>query len=372
MTEHDPIDHIDSLVAELGTDVPEMSDAAFDAGRGRLLAVLVPAQVPTAPEPHLAVARPRRRRLLRSPPRKLLVSAAAVVALIAGVFTVQAVRTDDVAPVASAAAQLNAAAARIDPTDEPIAPGQYRYVVWHSWELSNRMLTVDGDLDTQIRFLEERVVETWLPADNPEDCTKRYGNTGAYRWLAGDERRAKEAGVVPPALVGGEATKACEGAYGPSPIGGQLLDPPRGWWAGPSVEFLASLPRDPAQLLDRLRADTMHDRNPDYRALFLISATLLSGMVPADLRAALYQAIALFPGLEVTEQFANLDGQKGTAFGLSQAGTRLDVIVDPATGQFIGQRQVDEVGASDVPPGTALRYTSMTNPVVVDEVGATG
>jgi hypothetical protein len=50
--------------------------------------------------------------------------------------------------------------------------------------------------------------------------------------------------------------------------------------------------------------------------------------------------------LEVTEKAANPDGQQGTAFGLGKAGTRPDVIVTPATGQFIDQREIDAVGAT--------------------------
>lgn len=367
MTEHDPID---ALVAGLRQDVPEMSREAFDAGRGRLAAVLTPERVTTGPEPVVAVARPGKRRLLRSPPRKLAVSAAAVVALAGGVFVVQAARPDGAVPVASATAQLNAAAARIDPTDQPIAPGQYRYVAWHSWELSTTMLIVPGDLDTPIRFLEETTNETWVPADDPASCTERQTRSGDYRWLAGDEEQAKRAGLVPPAPRSFGMSDVCTVAI--FPMANQNEDEAiRGPGGAPSAEFMTSLPRDPAQLYELLRADTSPYHNPDVEVLSHVSITLFSGIVPADLRAALYEAIALIPGLEVTEQVANLDGRKGTAFGLSRGGTRLDVIIDPDTGQFIGEREVDESGDMGVPPGTVVSYSSMTTPVVVDTIGAT-
>ena len=81
---------------------------------------------------------------------------------------------------------------------------------------------------------------------------------------------------------------------------------------------------------------------------------LRSGLVPADLRAALYRVLGKVPGLEITEQVANLDGKKGTAYGISDDGTRHDVIIDPATGQFIGERQITDEGFEGIPAGTVI------------------
>jgi len=96
-----------------------------------------------------------------------------------------------------------------------------------------------------------------------------------------------------------------------------------------------------------------------------VAGMLQTGVVPADLRAALYRVLADVPGLQVTEQYANLDGVKGTAYGISQAdGYRDELIVDTATGQYIGNRSIFENGLHDLPPGTVFSHSSVTTAVV--------
>lgn len=359
MTDHDPTDHdpIDELLGGLRTDVPELSDEAFAASRARLRAVVEPVPVTTEPQPDAAVVPLPRRRLLRSPPRRLVTSAAAAVVLAAGVLFVQAARSDSPAPVASAAATLNSAADNINPVDEPIGPGQYRYVISHSWVLTQFVTVTPGN--GPLVALEEFAAEEWVPADLAQQCTVRISTTGNRRWVAGDEERAKEAGVELRAPEVREETRPCTD-------GGE-------WSRYPSAEFLASLPRDPGRLYDLLRhMPTPVAMSQEAWVLNRVITTLVSGRAPADLRAAMYRALALLPGLEVTEHVANLGGHHGTALGLAQYGGRHDLIIDPDTGQFIGERTVNETGGPDVPPGMVVSYTSVSNPVVVDAVGATG
>lgn len=358
MSDHDPVD---TLVAGLRTEVPEMSDQAFAAGRARVRAVLAPAAVPTEPTRDVSVTPLRKRRLLRSPPR-LIASAAAVVALVAGVLVVQTMRSQDTAPVASAAAaQLNSAADEVDAKDAPVAPGQYRYIAARSWAMaSNHIVGRNGDTaDLGLTYLSEQVRDLWVPADPQEQCLLRQGSTGRYTWVVGDDQKAGELGVELPKAETSDMRIPCGDFTG-------------GAWQRPSTEFLASLPRDPGRLYDRLRRDTRgHGSDPDLEMLVYATDALSTGLVPADLRAALYRALAKVPGLEITEQVANLDGKKGTSYGISRAGERHDVIIDPATGDFIGARQVDLTGVSGAPAGTVISYSSVSNPVIVDEPGET-
>jgi hypothetical protein len=365
-------DPIDALVADLRTDVPDMSDEVFDAGRARLRsAIVVPVLVAAEPKPPAATPS-RKRRLLRSPPRKLVSMAAAVVVLAATVLFVQAARSDGHAPVASAAAQLNAAADQIEPVDEPIEPGQYRYFISRFWSLNGPMMDEKRapgepliDPDVRLHYLLESVKERWVPADTTQDCTNRNSMNANLRWVVGDEAKAAEAGHRLPTPYSWEQTMPCNGK-GPGSE--------KGWWGAPTPQFLASLPRDPAQLYDRLRQDDLQiytSVHPDLALIGALSTTLSTGQVPAELRATMYRTLAMVPGLQITEQFANVDGHKGTAYGISQNGERRDVIIDPVTGQFIGERRIDEVGRYGVPAGTVVEYSSVSNPVVVDEPGAT-
>jgi len=67
------------------------------------------------------------------------------------------------------------------------------------------------------------------------------------------------------------------------------------------------------------------------------------GLVPADVRAALFEALALIPGVTSTDNVANFDGKTGIAIGRTEAlrgGLRQEIIIDPETGMVIGERQI--------------------------------
>lgn len=379
MNDHDPVD---ALLADLHTEVPEMSDSAFEAGRSRLQARVSSEPVTIAPEPDVAVVPLPKRRLLRSPPLKLVAAAAAVVAVAAGALVVQTTKHDGPGESA-AAAQLNIVADRINPVDEPIGPDQYRYSVTHRWNLYLGSIDKSGNvprLDDDIKVMVETKAEKWVPADPTQQCTFRYTTTGKRKWVEGNAEQAQEAGIDLPAPKSHDVVRPC-------------ADEGDVWWGAPSQELLASLPRDPIQLNDRLRNDarrTQGSFGADLTLVDSVTSLLASGMVPADLRAALYRTLALTPGMEITEQAANLDGVKGTAFGVTGEGRRHEVIIDPTTGQFIGSRHVQVAGYEESPgtgippsgPPSEIRmpplkeelvvgYSSTSNPVVVDRVGET-
>jgi hypothetical protein len=282
---------------------------------------------------------------------------ATVATVVAAVLVVQTVQFGDNMPGAAAVEGLNSAADKVNSVDEPLGPGQYRYIATHAWWMSSM---------DKYSYLAENLLETWVPADEKQDWLWRRDVTGARKWVSGTEAEAKAAGwtsVDEPGWPEGEWRAPC-GDWFATDEGKKPCTTP-GTWQTPNAEFMASLPRDPDQLYDRLRKDTAGRGNDENMEMLVYVADMLrSGLVPADLRAALYRTLAKVPGLEITEQVANLDGQKGTSYGISADGQRHDVIIDPATGQFIGERQVVEEGYEYVPAGTVTEYTSMTTAVV--------
>ncbi|WP_029144703.1 hypothetical protein [Microbacterium luticocti] len=73
---------------------------------------------------------------------------------------------------------------------------------------------------------------------------------------------------------------------------------------------------------------------------------LASGLVPAPVRARLYDALSLIPGVTSTAGVANLDGRTGIAIGRTEplrGGLRQEIIIDPETGLVLGQRQLHTV-----------------------------
>ncbi len=129
-----------------------------------------------------------------------------------------------------------------------------------------------------------------------------------------------------------------------------------------------ALPRDPQELYEYIRAEyNGGSNNPDEDAWVRITALLRTGTAPADLRSALYGAAALVPGIEVIPGQATLNGRTGIAVGRieSSRDERQDIIIDPETGELIGERTVRTKAGFGAPAGTIWAATSVTKTVVV-------
>ncbi|ARC57808.1 hypothetical protein AS850_12060 [Frondihabitans sp. 762G35] len=249
---------------------------------------------------------------------------------------------------AAAAATLDEAArASISNSDPVVGPGQYL-------EISTRSVnSADADAGGGQHgvYLAAADDTLYVPADTADD----------WVWVRGPSRVDKTFGAL-----SARAASLAETDPGPTTLrapAGAFYDSP----AAVSPEGLAALPRDPRLLLNRIYRTTLGSGNsPDGEALVYIADTLRSGIVPADLRAALYRAAAMIPGVTLTEGQANLDGRTGVAIGRAENnGTRQEIIVDPSTGLLIGERTiVTDAAAAELPVGTAMESTSVTTRVV--------
>ena len=125
-----------------------------------------------------------------------------------------------------------------------------------------------------------------------------------------------------------------------------------------------SMPRDPYLVLNHIYLMTLGaGPSRDGEALVFITDTLHQGTAPADLRAALFRAAAMIPGVTITEERAELDGSVGIAVGRfeSKNGLRVELVFDPATGQLIGEREVAVEGYPEefVEPGDVYRWSTV-------------
>jgi hypothetical protein len=324
---------------------------------------------------------------------RLAVVGGLAAAVAAGTIAVDALVTDDGKPVVgheAAAAELNkAAAAAIQASDPPLAAGQFYYL---------RMVEVAG---TQIGgtscgdlfYLHRNVYETWVPKDWGDQWMYRRADNVAKEYLrprdaakvkrcapdepsSGPEVRKAPAGMFYPdgAYQPDREPRDASGAivYHPTPaeVAKHLAD---GSWQRPTPPFMAGLPRDPSQLLRRIYHDSAgHGRGRDDEAFVYIRDVLRSGVVPADLRAALFGAAALIPGVRLVSDSANLDGRHGVAVAMSDHGdSRVELIFDPVSGEVIGEREV-ALKSGYVPgvrAGTTIEYTSVSRQVV-DAMGS--
>ena len=273
--------------------------------------------------PGLAVVAPSAR---PRPTRRILLTAAAafVGALVVGQISVTA-------QSAHAAGVLRAVADQSMTFVDPVpGPGQYLLVHTHA----NWSVTGIDEAGNMNHGMNAQTIDVYRPA-NPDDD-----------WVL---RRDWGDGHPVPMEI--EVIRAKEGYF----------------YGGPwtlSDDELAALPRGGQALYDHFNSSYQGgSASRDENNFVRITDILRMGLIPADLRAGLYQALALIPGVTASEQ-ANFDGKVGVAIGRTEplrAGQRAEMIIDPANGLVIGERTIMTYaafgfGTNEVTGHTAIDY----------------
>lgn len=248
---------------------------------------------------------------------------------------------------AQAAEILNTAAqTAITTTDPVVNPGQYLRIqstnVWmtDSWE-------PDG---VKYQWLDTEKFDMYIPAERSDE----------WVW--------QRSGRVPTTFFDEKAQEfVLEQKIQAHP---ELLRAPKGEFYGTAGGWLSAdmsaFPRDPYRLLNSIYKLTLgKGQSVDGQAMVFIADLLRTGIVPADLRAALYKAAAMIPGVTITEGQANLNGHTGVAIGHtdSSGSGRKEIIIDPKTGQLIGEREVLNQDYQAIPAGTAIAWTAVETSV---------
>lgn len=337
------------LLRAMRSDVGSAPQATLARGRNTLMAKI------GAPDARATTSGVRPRRIVR---RAVLASAAA--ALLVGAM----VAADVIIPgahkgaTAEAAEVLSrAATATIKTSDPVVKPGQYLKIDTNA-VYGTTQAFADG---SQLSWLERTGGQVYVPADR----------TGVWVWTREDR--------VPGTFFSDAAKKAAakmqESVSGSKGAGAETLRAPGGAFYGGEqtvingmrLDEAAKLPRDPKALLDLIYSRTKGAGvSPEAEALVTIADTLRTGIIPADLRASLYKAAALVPGVTMVDRQATLDGKTGVAIGIvgPDGRSRRDIIIDPATGLMIGERDVLLKATPDFPAGTATSWTSVRTTVV--------
>ena len=141
-----------------------------------------------------------------------------------------------------------------------------------------------------------------------------------------------------------------------------------GTWQAPNAAFLASLPRDVHSLTERLRTDTAgHGQSPDGEVVVYITDVLRSGLVPADLRAALYAVLQTVPGIDIGRPQAVAGRRTGVVVAYHEtlgamAPFTQELLIDPTTGELLATREVPRDGQAP--------WGGLMERAVVDEIPA--
>jgi RNA polymerase sigma-70 factor (ECF subfamily) len=299
-------------------------------------------EAPYAARTQLSARRSRRARIWLTSAAAAAVVAALIAGDVIGLAGWRGGATAHAAEVLNNAAQMT-----IKTTDPVVNPGQYLRIkstnVWGTYSQE-----ADG---SQYRWLDTEKSDMYIPADRSAEWVwQRSGRVPTTFFDAKSKDYVLTQNIQPyPELL-----RANNGAfYGSS-----------GWW---EATDLSQLPRHPYRLLNSIYKQTLgQGQSVDGAALGFIADLLRTGVVPADLRAALYQAAAMIPGVTVTEGQANLDGRTGVAIGRFEEGpakTRQELIIDHETGLLIGERSVLTQAQEGIPAGTATTWTAIETSV---------
>lgn len=232
--------------------------------------------------------------------------------------------------------------------------------------------------------MRESVSEEWVPVNPGRDWVLRTRGTGGRRWLRGSYRDAAADGFgdafvdEPPrefraatmttthSSRAGNQTRGTAGRPGgrsPHPISWPRSRVIRTCYCsgcGPTARAIP-LPR-PRRLL----------RYPVYNGAWKYALDALpGGLVPADVRAALYRALQLLPDVRVVDTATNLDGAAAIALVLDVSPVRHELLVDPGNGRYLGARETVRAWnpVFRVRPGTIIKDTAVRT-TVVDDIDA--
>ncbi|MFE4837564.1 CU044_5270 family protein [Arthrobacter sp. NPDC056691] len=342
------------LLREMRSDVGSAPPATLARGREKLMAKI--GQSSTAEETRpKATDTPIRFR------RRFLFASAAAALIVGGIVVADVVRPGAPGATAEAAEVLNnAAAVSLHASDAVVGAGQYL-------KIETKELTGGGAQTTdgrEVNWQETTGGKVYIPANregewvwNREPRVPLESSTDEAKALAAEmAERDSHRPAGQPSSVG--IVRAPGGAfYGNEPaaiIGTPLKD------AG-------NLPKDPRALLDLVYERTKGaGKTPDSEAFVTIADGLRTGAVPAELRAALYKAAALIPGVTLSDRQATVDGRTGTAIGIPSpdGAARTDIIIDPASGLVIGEQSVLLKDYPGSPAGTVTSWSSVRTSVV--------
>jgi hypothetical protein len=134
---------------------------------------------------------------------------------------------------------------------------------------------------------------------------------------------------------------------------------------------LLAFPTDPRTIYERLRANVgTRGRSPEGEVFTEIGDALRESPAPAALRAGLYGALALIPGIELVGDVTDRAGRGGVAVAFTEAGVRSELIFDPATSEMLAERSVLTRPRPDLglAAGTVIGDSVYLERAVVDEL----
>ncbi|MFF0413190.1 CU044_5270 family protein [Kitasatospora sp. NPDC004745] len=313
--------------------------------------------------------RPRRRLVW------LVASPLAVGALAAVTLAVPSGRDGGAAPAAPTTAPPTTSATSAPATPAPAATDAAALLSRAAKAAAGRPTPDAGNH----RFTYQRMIEDG-------DLESRHERS---MWFPVDGRSAGM--IADPTMSGADANGRISW---PATIGAGHGAPQHADFSSPTYEFVAGLPTDPDRLLQQLISADRSKSVVGMPVTPKLSSQLAFGDVqkifmnvtaPPAVAGALMTAAAKLPGTAVVADEADAAGRHGVAVVGTNGTQRVSLVFDPATGAFLGVREVlltdlPAGGPGDLPPtgnpgpgaGNGKGYTFVTAVLesgVVDRAG---
>lgn len=243
--------------------------------------------------------------------------------------------------------QAAAAAQALPPP--ALAAGSVRYERWSAADL----VTV-ADRDDRFSALVERRVESWA---DPSGRALIRAQPGRPRFLGPADEAAWRAAGSPPL----SASRVSE-----TEVGASIAD----------LERLTDRAGEPSRLLDAVRAQGGSPIGADSaQSLVRIGDLLRDPTASPELRAGLYRALALVPGMELDASAIDPLGREGVSFGVVSAGsgarTQTRLVFDPRTSRLLAEETVllEPVGWLDATPPVSIGWRAVVSQGLTDRTG---
>jgi hypothetical protein len=137
------------------------------------------------------------------------------------------------------------------------------------------------------------------------------------------------------------------------------------------IALVPDLPDNPDDVLNYFYANRTGQNPADEQVFTDISDLLAGGLVQANDRALLFEALTMVPGVYLSEGVVNLDDRSGVAISRDVSGGAIidQLIIDPDTGLLIGRRSLQKDADSLLPANTVVYLTSVETSVVSEAPG---
>jgi hypothetical protein len=137
----------------------------------------------------------------------------------------------------------------------------------------------------------------------------------------------------------------------------------------PTPAFHAGLPTTAAAMLTYLYRNSEGQNPPDVQAFITAGDLIRESLVPPAALAAVFRAVARIPGVTVARRATNAAGQHGVGVQQTYHGISEQLIFNPRTFAFIGERQVVVAAGAGLPIGTVMDSTAILAAGVTDQPG---